>query len=72
MPAWFYILRLQSGSLYVGATSNLENRYAAHCAGSASRTTALDPHKSERGMLRWQPYGRPSPTPGIRRTWAVP
>ncbi len=43
MTAWFYILRLQSGSLYIGATKNLEKRYAEHCAGSASRTTSLDP-----------------------------
>jgi putative endonuclease len=43
MTAWFYILRLQSGSLYIGASKNLEKRYAEHCAGSASRTTSLDP-----------------------------
>ena len=43
MTAWFYILRLQSGALYIGATKNLEKRYAEHCAGSASRTTSLDP-----------------------------
>jgi putative endonuclease len=43
MTAWFYILRLQSGSLYIGATKNLEKRYAEHCAGSAGRTTAIDP-----------------------------
>lgn len=43
MPSWFYILRLQSGSLYIGATKSLEKRYAEHCAGSASRTTTLDP-----------------------------
>ena len=43
MTAWFYILRLQSGSPYVGATKNLENRYVAHRAGTAGRTTSLDP-----------------------------
>ena len=43
MTAYFYILRLQSGSLYIGATKNLENRYAEHCAGSASRTTSINP-----------------------------
>ena len=43
MSAWFYILRLQSGSLYIGATKILEKRYAEHCAGSAARTTTLDP-----------------------------
>jgi predicted GIY-YIG superfamily endonuclease len=42
MTAWFYILRLQSGSLCIGATKNLEKRYAAHSAGFAGRTTALD------------------------------
>jgi predicted GIY-YIG superfamily endonuclease len=43
MTAWFYILRLQSGSLYIGATKNLEKRYAKHCAGSAGITTFLNP-----------------------------
>ena len=43
MPAWFYILRLGSGILYPGATNNLEERYKAHIAGKACRTTSLDP-----------------------------
>ncbi len=43
MPAWFYILRLRSGTLYPGATKNLEERYRAHIAGKACRTTKLDP-----------------------------
>ena len=43
MPAWFYILRLRSGTLYSGATKNLEERYKAHLAGKACRTTKLDP-----------------------------
>lgn len=43
MPAWFYILRLRSGVLYPGATSNLDERYKAHLAGNACRTTKLDP-----------------------------
>jgi len=43
MPAWFYILRLCSGTLYPGATKNLEERYKAHLAGKACRTTKLDP-----------------------------
>lgn len=43
MTAWFYILRLQSGSLYIGATKNLEKRHAEHRVGSAGRTTSLDP-----------------------------
>ena len=42
MTVWLYILRLQSGCLYV-ATINLEKRYVEHCAGSAGRTTSLDP-----------------------------
>ena len=43
MSAWFYILRLRSGTLYPGATKNLEERYKAHLAGRACRTTRLDP-----------------------------
>ena len=43
MPAWFYMLRLQSGALYIGAIKNLERRYAEHFDGSAGRTTFLDP-----------------------------
>jgi predicted GIY-YIG superfamily endonuclease len=43
MPAWFYILRLQSGSLYPGATTNLKQRYEEHCAKRACRTTTLNP-----------------------------
>ena len=42
MPAWFYVLRLQSGSLYVGATNDLEKRFKEHCSGRACRTTAID------------------------------
>ncbi|MCX5803192.1 MAG: GIY-YIG nuclease family protein [Proteobacteria bacterium] len=30
MPAWFYILRLRSSSLYIGTTTNLEKRYKEH------------------------------------------
>ncbi len=43
MPACFYILRLRSGTLYSGATKNLGERYKAHTAGRACRTTKLDP-----------------------------
>jgi len=43
MPAWSYILRLRSGTLYPGATRNLEERYRAHLAGKACRTTKIDP-----------------------------
>jgi predicted GIY-YIG superfamily endonuclease len=43
MPAWFYILRLRSGSLYPGATTNLDQRWRDHQRGQACRTTRLDP-----------------------------
>ena len=43
MTAWFYILRLHSGNLYIGATKYLEKRYEEHNAGNAGRTTTLDP-----------------------------
>ncbi len=43
MPAWFYILRLKSGQLYIGSTTNLDQRYKDHCSGKACRTTKLDP-----------------------------
>ncbi len=43
MPAWFYILRLRSGALYPGATTDLSRRYANHQSGRACRTTRLDP-----------------------------
>jgi putative endonuclease len=42
MPAWFYILRLKSGSLYVGSTTDLEKRFEDHCSGRACRTTKFD------------------------------
>ena len=43
MTAWFYILRLRSDALYPGATKDLEERYKAHLAGRACRTTKVDP-----------------------------
>lgn len=43
MPAWLYILHLKSGQLYVGSTTNLNQRYKDHCSGKACRTTQLDP-----------------------------
>ncbi len=43
MSAFFYILRLRSGQLYPGASTDLDRRYREHCAGSACRTTRLDP-----------------------------
>jgi len=38
-----YILRLKAGALYVGATTNLNQRYQDHCSGKACQTTSLDP-----------------------------
>ena len=43
MPAWFYILRLRSGCLYLGSTTDLSRRIEEHCTGKGGRTTALDP-----------------------------
>jgi len=43
MPAWFYILRLRSGSLYIGSTNDLDQRCKDHFSGKACRTTMLDP-----------------------------
>jgi predicted GIY-YIG superfamily endonuclease len=43
MTAWFYILRLNPGALYVGSTADLNQRYRDHCSGKACRTTSLDP-----------------------------
>ena len=43
MPAWLYILRLKSGQLYIGSTTDLDQRYKDHCCGKACRTTQLDP-----------------------------
>jgi putative endonuclease len=41
--AYFYILRLKSGGLYIGATTDLKQRYQDHQNGRACRTTKLDP-----------------------------
>jgi len=43
MAACIYILRLKSGSLYIGATTNLKQRYQDHQTGKACRTTKLEP-----------------------------
>lgn len=43
MIAWLYILRLKSGQLYIGSTTDLDQRCKDHCAGKACRTTQLDP-----------------------------
>ncbi len=42
MPGWFYVLRLKSGNLYVGSTTDIEKRYEDHCSGRACRTTKFD------------------------------
>ena len=34
ISAWFYILRLRSGALYVGATTDIDQRYADHGSGA--------------------------------------
>jgi len=43
MSAWLYVLRLKSGGLYIGATTDLDQRYEDHCSGRACRTTKVDP-----------------------------
>jgi len=43
MSAWLYILRLKSGKLYIGATTNLDQRLHEHFQEKASTTTKLDP-----------------------------
>jgi len=43
MSAWCYVLRLKSGNLYIGSTSNIDQRYQNHLNGHACRTTKYDP-----------------------------
>jgi putative endonuclease len=43
MSAFLYILRLRSGQLYIGSTTNLDRRWQEHLADEACRTTKLDP-----------------------------
>ncbi len=43
MSAWVYFLRLKSGNLYIGATTDLDQRCKEHVAGKACRTTKIDP-----------------------------
>ena len=43
MSAWLYILRLKSGQLYIGSTTDLKKRFQDHQNGHACRTTKLDP-----------------------------
>ena len=42
MPGWLYILRLKSGQLYAGSTTDLDRRIEEHYSGHACRTTKLD------------------------------
>jgi len=53
--AWFYLLRLKSGILYPGSTTNLSRRWQEHLSGIACRTTRLDPPVS-------LAYSEPHPT----------
>ena len=43
MPAWLYILRLKSGNLYIGTTTDLDQRCQEHVEGKNCRTTKVDP-----------------------------
>ena len=43
MEVYFYVLRLRSGKLYVGITTNLQKRYKEHLNGYGCRTTKIDP-----------------------------
>ena len=43
-----YILQLRSGALYVGCSDNCEARLRRHEAGTACRTTKIDPPVSLR------------------------
>ena len=43
MSAWVYFLRLKSGNLYIGTTTDLDRRCKEHVAGKACRTTKIDP-----------------------------
>lgn len=57
MTAWFYILRLESGALYLGATTDLERSLQEHESGKAGPTTREDPprrlaHSEELAPLR--------------------
>ncbi len=43
LPAWCYMLRLLSGTLYIGSTRKLEERCKNHFSGNGCRTTRIDP-----------------------------
>ena len=38
-----YILQLRSGAFYVGCSNDVDARFADHAAGTACRTTTIDP-----------------------------
>ena len=48
-----YVLRLHSGQLYIGSTTDLARRLSDHTAGRASRTTALD---APVALIRIEPF----------------
>jgi predicted GIY-YIG superfamily endonuclease len=41
LPTWLYVLRLEGGFFYVGTTSDLSGRFAAHWGGTGTAWTAL-------------------------------
>lgn len=44
MPQWFvYMLECRDGSLYTGIATDVERRYAEHCAGTGARYTRSHP-----------------------------
>lgn len=48
-----YFLRLRSGALYIGASTDLAQRLQDHVSGQACRTTELDPPEA---LLRMEPH----------------
>lgn len=44
MSHWFvYLLECRDGSLYTGIATDVERRYAEHCAGTGARYTRAHP-----------------------------
>jgi hypothetical protein len=56
MSAWFYILRLKSGALYVGATADLNQRYKDHCSGRHAEQHPLIPLLRSTITKNWRPF----------------
>ena len=62
MPRWYvYLLRCGDGTLYAGATTDVESRLAAHRAGKGARYTRgrgplelvhCEPHRDRSAALR--------------------